>query len=196
MAEREGAASVAERHDSGCRMKMPLLPGWMGTAEFRGERDEHRLRLERRFVDLLNAAPHEEFALWCGMNPSGASPSEDDLTIRKEYNWTLKTWGLRHYIKTNVGTLPWTDSRTLNLSGMDLSHPENLATIRSLAAEAKVVVLTTGDPPEVLLPFAREVFAALKADGRQALCLGVTKAGWPKHSSRLGYATPFRPYPF
>jgi len=183
----------ADRHDSGCKVKMPLPPGVTGSAIFRGERDEHRLVLERRFADLTISADPEAFALWLGMNPSGAEADVNDLTIVKECTWT-KRLGFRRYVKGNAGTYRWTDSTTLNASRCVLSHPDNLPVLRALAAEAGIIVLATGKPPERLLPDVAALFDALKSDGRTVHCLGTTKDGWPKHSSRLGYGTPFVEY--
>lgn len=178
-------------HDSGCRMKWPLQPGLRGSAEFRGERREHRLLLDRHWggeLDLHSWPPG--YAFWIGMNPSGAEADVDDLTIRKEMTWT-RMLGLRSYVKANVGTYRWTDSTTLKDASIPVVHPENLEMIRQMAATAATVIFATGKPPEILLKAFAELRLALKGDGRQVKCLGTTKEGYPKHSSRIGYSTPF-----
>ncbi len=181
---------AAGRHDSGCKVKMALPPGMRGFAIFRGDADEHRLTLVRIWDNATSGSP---FVLWHGMNPSGAEGDINDLTILKECHWT-KLLGFSHYMKTNTGTYRWTDSTTLGNARVDLVHPENFEIIRDLAAEADAIVLSTGRPPDVLLAPTRMLFQALKRDGRRVMCLGTTKDGWPKHSSRLGYATPFEEY--
>lgn len=186
---------MSERHDSGCKVKMPLPAGVHGSAVFKGENDEHRLVLERTWDDAGEADP---FALWSGMNPSGAEALVNDLTILKECHWT-KLIGLTRYVKTNTGTYRWTQSTTLSAKRAEMVHPDNLATIRALAAEAQIIVFSTGKPPDVLLAPTRTLFQALKRDGRKVMCLGTTKDGWPKHSSRLGYflkdgSLPFEEY--
>lgn len=188
------------RHETGCRMTWPLPAGVSGTAEFRGDNREHRLTLERVWGEAT------AYALWLGMNPSGAESDVDDLTVLKEQRWTrnmhlsasLSHLGLAQplcrYIKMNVGTYRWTDSTSLDQIKVPLVHPDNLPLTRTLAAEAAVIVLAIGNPPEALTAAACEVLDALQADQRHAVCLGKTKDGWPKHSSRLGYATPFEDF--
>lgn len=127
------------------------------------------------------------------MNPSGAEADVNDLTIVKECNWT-KRLGFGRYVKVNVGSYRWTDSTTLGGARVDLSHPDNLPRILELAAAADTIIVATGAPPDALIGHARATFRALRAAGCKAKCLGVTRDGWPKHSSRLGYATPFVDY--
>jgi hypothetical protein len=181
---------MSERHDSGCKSKFPLPPGVIGEAVFAGDADEHRLTLVRQYAE---APPDAPFALWCGMNPSGAEGDVDDLTIRKEWHWT-RALGFRRYIKVNAASYRWTQSVELGALRASLVHPDNLPTIRSMAAGAAVIILAMGDPPDAIHGPARNVLRALKMDGRRARCLGVTRNGWPKHSSRLGYATPLVDY--
>lgn len=183
---------MMERHDSGCKNKMPLRPGVFGSAVFAGGKDEHRVVLERRWDGADSSAG---FALWAGMNPSGAEAGVNDLTILKECHWTGML-GLTRYIKMNAGTYRWTDSAGIDgLSrNIELCHEDNLPRLRDLASRATVIILATGSPPERLIGPAKAMFRALKADGRKVKCLGTTQDGWPKHSSRLAYATPFVDY--
>lgn len=176
-------------HDSGCKMKLPLPPGVLGSAVFRGDRQEHRIQLERWRVGYENVP----FALWIGMNPSGAEADVDDLTIRKEMKFTGML-GFDRYVKTNAGSYRLTNSLALDDVRVPLSHTDNLPRILYLARQAGVVVLATGSPPDALVPHARAVFEGLKAAGIKPLCLGTTRDGYPKHTSRLGYATPFMEY--
>lgn len=183
---------LPQRHDAGGKGRMRLLPGVTGLATFSGDRDEHRLTLERRAPGCLEGAP---FALWCGMNPSTAEADEDDLTVRKEQEWTRRL-GLLRYIKVNFGSYRCTDPKGLSVAGVMISHPQNLICITDLASRAEKIVMACGDPPEVLMPHARTVLRMMKTMCHPMWCLGTTKAGWPKHSSRLGYETPmveFRP---
>lgn len=188
-----------ERHDSGCKTKMVIPSGVIGDAEFRGERDEHRIQLDRRRGDGI-AQPTNPFALWIGLNPSAAEADIDDLTIRKEWRWTSEIGFGQHagtfhrYVKTNAGSYRLTNSLALDDVRVPLSHADNLPRILYLARQAGVVVLATGSPPDALVPHARAVFQGLKAAGIKPLCLGTTRDGYPKHTSRLGYATSFVEY--
>jgi len=183
--------SIAKRHDSGCRNKMPLPVGVNGSATFRGDRHEHRIHLERWWDGSTEG--NGPFALWIGMNPSAAEADVDDLTIRKECHFT-KLLNYSRYVKVNAGSYRLTDSAAIDAVRAPLSHPDNLSRILYLARQAGVIVLATGSPPNALVPYARSLFRELKTIDARPLCLGITRDGWPKHSSRLAYATPFTEY--
>ena len=174
-------------HDPGGKSILKIPFGIEGLCAFRGMNDEHRMWLLRR----KSAAPVDApFALWCGMTPSTASEYSDDMTIRKECTWTWMM-GLERYIKVNVGTYRCTDPKLLNnVSTRDLVHTVNLDMIAAMAIKASKIVVACGDLPDVLEPFAKSTFEALGVGRREVLCLGLTKRGWPRHSSRIGYATP------
>lgn len=97
--------------------------------------------------------------------------------------------GLDRMVKCNVGTFISTDPNGLALARI-VSHACNQATILGFAGRASRIIIATGKPPEPLLGHARTLFRVLKADGRKMECFGLTKDHWPKHSSRLAYATP------
>lgn len=158
----------------------PLLEGVEGAARFDGS--EHRLWLERRW----NGS--DDYALHIGMNPSVAGADRDDLTIRKDQEFTRRM-GLTRLFKCNIGTWISTDPIGLEAPGITVCHPENLAIILGLAHSAARVVVATGNPPDPLLGAARATFRALKTAGVTLECFGLTKDHWPKHSSRLAYKT-------
>ena len=171
---------------------MPLQPGVQGYAVFAGDRDQHRIRLDRVRGTPVFGQP---FALFIGMNPSRAEADQDDLTVRKEQEWTWRM-GLFHYVKMNVGSWRCTDPKQLDKPGVCPVHPDNLPAIRDLAGYAETLVLSTGAPPGVLIGPARTLFRALTSDRRVMRCFGTVKGGWPRHTSRLAYDTPlvdFRP---
>jgi hypothetical protein len=178
------------QHDAGSKSRMPLLPGVMGYALFVGDRQEHRLWLDRRPIGTDGYTP---YVLCLGMNPSSAAADEDDLTLRKDQQFA-SILGFARVMKANAGSYCCTDPSGLSARGVVVSHPMNLPTIRRLAADAGAILLATGDPPDILRPYAMAMFRELRRDGRTAVCLGVTKGGWPKHTSRLAYATPFQAF--
>jgi hypothetical protein len=180
------------RHDAGGKTRLPLLPGVSGDALFVGDRHEHRLWLERHLSDSAPGAP---YVLCCGMNPSTAGVDSDDLTVRKDWGYATR-WGFGRLYKVNAGSYASTDPAGMCAPGVTVNHPDNHQKIRVLAAYAALIVMACGDPPEVLMPHARTLVRLLKADGRKMMCLGLTKSGWPKHSSRIAYDLPlveFRP---
>lgn len=164
----------------------PLLPGVSGAARFEGE--QHRLCLQRWWG--LSDAP---FALHIGMNPSRAGADQDDLTVRKDQEFTRRL-DLTRMFKLNIGTFISTDPAGLSVRGVIVSHEANLGLIRAYAATAARIIVATGKPPDQLLGHARTIFRALKSDGRRMECFGLTKDHWPKHSSRLAYATPLQEF--
>lgn len=159
----------------------PLLPGVKGSALF--PNPNHRLHLERSWE-----GPGTGYALHIGCNPSVAGADRDDLTVRKDQEFT-KRLGLSRMYKCNVGTFVSTDPRGLSAPSVVVCHADNLQTIRDLAAQAVRIIIATGKPPDPLIGHTRTLFRALKADGRRMECFGLTKDHWPKHSSRLAYVT-------
>lgn len=160
----------------------PLLPGMHGAARFEGE---HRLWLERRWDGPVNGS----FVLHIGMNPSIAGASQDDLTIRKDIEFT-KRMGFTRMVKCNIGTLVSTDPK--GLAGRVVCHSENVAVIKSIASCANKIVIATGMPPESLVELALSLFNILKPLPLE--CFGTTTAGWPKHSSRISYDSKLEPF--
>jgi hypothetical protein len=178
-------AVSADQHDAGGKTRLPLLPRVRGDALFVGERSEHRLWLSRWMPD----EPNNGCVLCCGMNPSTAGADMDDLTVRKDWSFTRR-WGYAALYKVNVGSYASTDPDGMSQPGVLVNHPDNHPYIRTLAADAALIVMAIGDPPDVLMPHARSLVRMLKADGRAMMCLGTTKSGWPKHTSRLSYNVP------
>lgn len=160
----------------------PLLPGVTGDAHF--PTPDHRIWLERRWEPAGGG-----FALHVGMNPSHAGADGDDLTVRKDQQFTRRL-GLSRMVKMNLGTLVSTDPAGLSVRGAVVAHPGNLAMILANAALATRIIIATGKPPDPLLGPARTLFNELKRAGIRMECFGLTKDHWPKHSSRLGYDTP------
>jgi hypothetical protein len=165
------------------RPSWPLLPGTTGDALFSG--DDHRLWLSRAWGD--DAA----YALHIGMNPSYAGASNDDLTVRKDQEFTRRM-GLSRMVKCNVGTLISTDPAGLLVRGVMVAHPDNSETILRFAAAASRIVVATGTPPIPLRGPARDLFYKLRS--YRVECFGLTGDHWPKHSSRLGYDTELREF--
>lgn len=168
-------AAPAEREGKSWR----LLSSVSGAAQFAGEDNEHRLWLERWWAQ--RDAP---YALHIGMNPSMAGADRDDLTIRKDQEFT-KRLGLSRMFKCNVGTRISTDPNGLLERGIVVNHPDNVETILRLAEFASCIVVATGRPPDPLIAHARTVLKALRARGLKLRCFGLTQDHWPKHSSRL-----------
>lgn len=169
-------------HDAGGRSRFPLLDGCTGDAAFRGERNEHRIWLERRWS---GAGDDSAFAMWICHNPSTAGRDEDDPLVRKIVGFTKRHTDLRRLVLANVATYRCTDP-SLIPAGMPLRWSDNLDTIRHLSSLSAVTIAAWGIPHPSLERFTAETLGAL---GGIVLCLGTTRDGHPRHPGRIGYAT-------
>jgi hypothetical protein len=168
---------------------IPMKPGVLGDVLFAGEGGEHRLWLERKWGTCKDTLP---YVLWCGINPSTANKFQDDLTITKEQRWTAML-GFSRMIKVNLFSLCSTDPLQL-ITNVNRDHPANFKMISALNRHAAKFILATGAPPKPIESIARDAMRRVRALRPDMECLGVTRDGWPRHSSRLPYATRFEPF--
>jgi hypothetical protein len=181
----------ADLHHAGGKLTFPMMLGVHGSAAFAGDRKEHRLALVRDgIIDGVMGGP---FVLSIGMNPSTAQHDLDDLTVRKDQQFT-RLLGCGRMVKMNAASYCSTDPAGLAGAGVPINHPMNHPMILEYAARAKHVLVSTGKPPAVMQRIAIELFRLLVGAGIPMICLGLTVDGWPKHTSRLAYSTPFRPF--
>lgn len=125
----------------------------------------------RRFSD-----GREPYALWVGMNPSTATATEDDPTIRREMAYTRRL-RLGRYVKVNVMDYRATNPRELLL--VDPRSDQNLECIKGAARFATSIVVCYGRLPKRLAHYAEEALTAL--NGKFLYCLGTNADGSPKH---------------
>lgn len=175
-------------HDPGGKVRLKLPPGVKGWATF-SHCHRHRYALGRQ---IGAGGP---FALFCGMNPSTAEDDIDDPTIRREWLFA-KRWGFSRYIKVNIGSYRATNPRDLPAAPDEACPPENIETIRALAAGAGVVVMAHGVLPRPLIVPGERITSALIADGHKLFCLGKTKSSnSPRHPLYIRSDQPLEPYP-
>jgi len=115
------------------------------------------------------------------------------MTVRKDMGFS-KRLGLPAYIKMNVASYRATDQKRFNDPAIEVNHPNNHQQICHFASACGAVVVATGNPHPRLRPLALDLFGMLCDAGIDMLCLGLTREGWPKHSSRIGYITEFEKY--
>lgn len=134
-----------------------------------------------------------------GINPSTASATEDDATVRK---WTgfVKTWGGSRYMAGNVFPLRSTDVRAVakHLRWQDVENA-NRRHILEMSQEADILVPCWGDRAKVPRQMHNEIDALLSlliATRKPVMHLGRTKGGDPKHPLMLGYSTPLERWPW
>lgn len=173
------------RHDAGGAHRWALQPGVRGSAEF-SPCGRYRYWLRRDWGE--DGAP---FALFVAMNPSTATPNQDDPTIRKEQGYTRRA-GLTSLIKCNIADYRSTDPKQLLRENILPRSDENLRVIKRFAAEAAMIVVCWGALPNPLRGYAQSTAAALS--GYRLLCLGVTADGSPRHPLYVPNDAPLMPW--
>lgn len=141
----------------------------------------YRYALERRWGP-------GRFALFVGLNPSTADETEDDPTIRRCIGFA-KSWGCGGLLMGNLFALRSTDPKGLRTVD-DPVGPDNDVWLTTLSARAGIVVAAWGADPMA----TPRCDYALDALGDDVWCLGVTKAGAPKHPLYLAKATALVPF--
>ena len=162
-----------DRHDPKGKVRLKLAGDVTGSARF-SPCGRYRPMLTR---DLAGG---EGAILWIGMNPSTAAADVDDPTVRRETDFSRR-WGYARFVKCNVMDYRATHPKDLTAPGVVPCSPENLPLIRDLAAEAGAVVMAYGALLPALKKYGEDTVSALRADGRALFCLGLTKAGAPRH---------------
>lgn len=171
-------------HDPGGKVRLALMPGVKGDAQFSG--DGRYRQLMRRWVG--DAFP-QRYVLFIGMNPSTADGTVNDPTCAREWTFAQRE-GFDAMVKANVGDYRATDPKMLLAAGIEASSPENLPTIRAAAAGADFVILCHGKLNKALAPAGRALVEALRADGVELWCFGTNADGSPKHPLYLRADTP------
>jgi hypothetical protein len=162
-----------DRHDPKGKVRLKLAGDVTGGAQF-SPCGRYRPLLTR---DLTGG---EGTILWIGMNPSTAAANVDDPTVRRETDFSRR-WGFRRFVKANVMDFRATHPEDLLDPDLAPRSDENLGIIRAEAAGAARIMLAFGALPPALFRYGAEVVEALRADGRALFCLGLTKAGAPRH---------------
>lgn len=172
-------------HDPGGKVKVRLDAGVTGDAFFSGPNDCYRLWLKRQWHGwrIDDHWLPEKFALWIGMNPSTADASFNDPTIRREMDFTMgENFGeLDAMIKVNVCDYRSTKPEGLLEPGVIPCSKANLPLIRDISKSASKIVCAWGMLDRRLVHHAVNVETALRADGHELWCLGLTKNGSPRH---------------
>lgn len=153
-----------------------------GTARFSSD-GRHRFILTRRWDQPL---PNNGTILYIMKNPSNATAERNDFTISK--------------LVTVSQRLKFEEMQVVNLFPRVASCPEllygepveastlNDVAIREAVCAADMVVVAWGEPKGPLMnDRIREVEKLLDELGVETWDWGRTKAGWPRHPTRMGY---------
>lgn len=128
-------------------------------------------------------------ALWVMLNPSTADAEQDDPTIRRVIGFT-KRWSLGDgIVVANLFALRSTDPAEL-LRAENPVGPENVQSIRRRIRTSHVVIGAWGAHPAVRMRGAPSLVRLAEDEGRKVYCLGVTKAGEPRHPLYVAGETP------
>lgn len=130
----------------------------------------------------LNREPHDMYstagkALFIMLNPSTADASLDDPTIRRCRSFA-KTWDCSGIVVANLYALRATDPSAL-WSHSDPVGPDNDMYLQGLAQQHETIVCAWGaNARQDRVDAVKRIFS-----GRlhRLMCLGVTKAGAPRH---------------
>lgn len=143
----------------------------------------YRFILERRW-DTGNTMP----LVWCMLNPSTADETQDDPTIRKCIGFSKRA-GFSSLIVVNL--CPWraTDPKALfaaQAAGADvMALDENRAWLEGAARQGPVVAAWGANFKPWMRPALEAGALPLKL-----WCLGLTKAGAPRHPLMVPYSQP------
>ena len=122
-------------------------------------------------------------ALFVLLNPSIADAQTDDPTLRRCIGFA-KREGCGASRTVNLfawrATAPRDLARTAGEGG-DVVGRGNVAALRGALRECDGPVVTGWGAHDLALPRARAFARLAQAEGRALLCLGLTKAGHPRH---------------
>lgn len=116
------------------------------------------------------------YVLLLGLNPSWADATEDDPTIRREVAFA-KAWGYTGLAKWNLFAYR-TPYPVELLQAADPVGPDNDKYLLSMAKRARLIVACWGGKGGLL---GRDEQVLKRLRGFDLYCLGLTKAGQPRH---------------
>lgn len=139
----------------------------------------YRYELSRRWAD----GPAATFIM---LNPSTADATLDDPTIRKCIGFA-KRWKMGGIFVVNLFALRSTNPDALK-THVDPVGIENGVVIHDAVVRSRVVIVAWGTKGN-LMNRDDKIIELLEMVGRDPLCLGITKGGFPKHPLYVSYET-------
>ena len=153
-----------------------------GTARFSAD-GRHRFSLTR----VWRPGPR---VAWIMLNPSTASDTEDDPTLRRCTDFARR-WGFGSLEVVNLFSLATPSPAALRAAESPVSAKNDIA-VAAAIARAGLVVAAWGAAHRGLLGRAEAVRARLPVGTR---CLGLTQGGDPRHPLYLPADTPLKLLP-
>lgn len=120
--------------------------------------------------------PDKPYALFIGLNPSTATETVDDPTIRRCKRFS-RDWGYGAYVMANIFAYRATEPKDMKAQDEPIGIDNDVA-IQDLARDAGIIVCAWGTHG-AYRDRERHVIQLLEA--HEVYCLGQTKAGHPKH---------------
>lgn len=148
---------------------------------------QYRYTLTRR---PLSPYPDRGTAVFCMLNPSTADATLDDPTIRRCRGFADR-WGCNGITVVNLYALRSTDPRAL-WAHTDPVGEANSYWLRAVARDCGTVVCAWG--AHAREDRVREAVAIFQSVGADLRCLGVTKAGAPRHPLYVRGDQPLLPW--
>jgi hypothetical protein len=162
-----------------------------GAAFSKDRRYRYRLWRSLRFNDRR--------VLFCGLNPSKAGATQNDMTITKCVGFAnrgftcFRPFGLVDVV--NLNAIIETDSEVMRaMPALDAMGPRNEEAILDALRLAKdahgslvIAAWGSGVSPTQVMEFQNLLRIACV---ERVYCLGRTKDGSPRHPSRIAYTTP------
>ena len=147
-----------------------------------------------RFALFRHWSNPEDYACGISMNPSGAVEDVTDPTVAGMVRRAQEHWGVGAYYQLNVMSIRGTYSSDLTTTAM-VNLPENDEWIRRIAANARIVVVSWGNPGHksgrgaTVETILREV-----CDPSKVFCFGRNKNQSPVHPLYQRLDAPLLPY--
>lgn len=157
----------------------------------------YRYLLTRHWDDTL------PFCGWVMLNPSTADASKDDATVGKCIGFS-KRWGFGGIMVANCFAFRATKPDDMKRAA-DPFGPRNTSTFSLLVSRCGRIVLAWGanvrfKQGKIRIQGDVGTLRSLQREkrgytgGKELVCLGRTKAGFPRHPLMLAYSTPVEPY--
>lgn len=167
---------------------MAVTSGWLGEMTESAD-GLYRYDLTREWITEQRCP---EGVLWIMLNPSTATDTRNDPTIRRCQDFTAR-WGYSHMAVVNLYALRTTKPEHLN-DHPDPVGPENARTIRQWIQNPTIDLViaawgATAGKVKVVAPLAVDLM--VWTAGRHLYCLGQNADGSPKHPLYIAAKTPF-----
>jgi hypothetical protein len=150
---------------------------------------------DHRYILRRSWSADDITVLWIMLNPSTADAFTDDPTIRRCISFS-KNWGAGSLAVVNLYALRATDSGELTRHPAPIGRKNDTWLASALRTHRRHVIVAAWGASKHASSERIDRVARLAEQFRAPLqCLGLTKAGHPKHPLYLKSDTPLIPFP-